>query len=466
MNLTTLLSGSEEVADAISRDFEAPPLLDLLHSDGHERWETDPVSPVDPRDDRYRFESLLTELTFRSVNLPLHEIDAQIADGLKRLVRFLKIDRASFAEFTEGKSDMVVTHSYAAFGILPFPRVPVDGQFPWYTERIRRGELLRFCHLPDEIPSQAVAEREYCLQSGIKSNLAIPLRSGGSLNCVITFDTFRDFRTWPNELVQHLWLIGEVFAGSVARKRAEEKTQLLHEQLTRLARVTLVGELAGAIAHEVNQPLCAIVSNAQAGQRLLSGENTDLEELRETLQDIAADGRRATDVVARIRGMLQKQTPARAPLDVSNAIREVVSLMYGPAMQKGVTLTLQLPSDLPLVLGDRVQLQQVVLNLALNALDAMTVPEIETRHLTIQARCDAAEGVIVTVRDTGAGIEPPLQDEIFEAFVTTKPTGLGVGLAISRSIVESHGGRIWVESEPGCGATFRFALPDAQEEPR
>jgi two-component system sensor kinase FixL len=279
------------------------------------------------------------------------------------------------------------------------------------------------------------------------------------LNCVLTFATFHHYREWPDDLVRRLWLVGEIFANSLLRAKTEEKSRRLQEQLTRLVRVTLVGELAAAIAHEVNQPLCAIVSNAQAAQRLLAAEQPDMDEVRETLHDIAADSRRANEVVARIRAMLQKQTPERSPLQLADAAREVAALIYGPAMQKGVSLSLQLAPDLPPVLGDRVQLQQVMLNLALNALDAMSQPEIETRRLSMHAVRDQNERVIVSVRDTGPGIAPQHLGEIFDAFFTTKPTGLGVGLAISRSIVESHGGRIWVESEPGGGAEFHFALP-------
>ncbi len=421
--------------------------------------------PDDPRDDQLQFESLLFELTAKFVNLPIHEIDDQIGEGLRRLGEFLDIDRSSFAEFSEDKRDMVVLHCYTAPGIAPFPRVIVDGKLPWYAGKIRHGEIVRFSRLPDQLPEEAIAEREYCLQNGVKSNLAIPLRAAGTLNWVITFATMHKHREWPDALVQRLWLIGEIFANAVVRKRAELKAQQLHDHLTRMTRVNLLGELAAAIAHEVNQPLCAIVTNAQAGQRLLSAEHANVNEVRETLHDIAADSRRANDVIVRIRSMLQNQTPEHAPLHLGDAIREAVSLIYGPSLQKGVSVALHLSPQLPMILGDRIQLQQVILNLALNALDAMSQPESETRHLSIHAECASDDSVIIVVSDTGPGIDCKLQDEVFETFFTTKPTGLGVGLAISRSIVESHGGSIWVESELGRGAAFYVKLPVAKKAP-
>jgi signal transduction histidine kinase len=436
--------------------------LDGRESDGARQAATKDECSRDAPEKPVTFEALLADLTSRFVNLPVHEIDDQIEQGLQTLGKFLGIDRSSFAEFTADKRNLLVTHCFVAPGMAPFPKIVVDGQLPWYVEQVRDGQMIRYARLPDELPAEAVAERAYCVQHGLKSHLAIPLIVGESMNCLLTFATFHDYRDWPDELVQRLWLIGEVFANSVARKRAEETAQQLRDQLARMVRVSLVGELAAAIAHEITQPLCAIVSNSQAGQRLLAGENIDLDEVRDTLRDIAADGRRASDVVTRIRGMLQKQTPERSPFHLPDAMREVVALIYGPAMQHGISVQHELDSDLPDVLGDRVQLQQVVLNLAVNAVDAMSRHDGATRQLSLGARRDG-QGVLVWVCDTGPGIAPENRESIFDAFFTTKPTGLGVGLAISKSIVESHGGRLWVDSEPGRGAAFHFTVPAAQE---
>jgi signal transduction histidine kinase len=432
----------------------------------------DPATIADSRRDgqtardllaeRLRFERLFVELS-AAFNLPLHEIDEQIELGLRRLGEFLGIDRSSFAEFSEKKQAMAVTHCYVAAEVMPYPRVFIEEHLPWCADLIGRGEVIRLARLPDDLPSDATQEREYCQRAGLKSNLAIPLKVSESLRCVITFATFRDYREWPDDLVDRLRLIGEIFANSLARKRSEVQMQQLRDQLSRMSRVTLLGELAASIAHEINQPLCAIVSNAQAGQRMLNGTEPDLVELRETLADIAADSRRANQVVTRIREMLQSRTPEQTPLRLKNAILEVVELLHGQLISRRVSITLDIAADLPLVKGDRVQLQQVILNLLLNAIDAMSHPETERRELTIQARRDGSSRLLLVVRDSGPGIEPEHRDKLFDPFFTTKPNGIGVGLAICRSIIESHGGRIWENSDPGEGAEFSINLPGLKE---
>jgi signal transduction histidine kinase len=454
-------------------DLGPPPAETAVHADGppldakpaRDRFHGDRCGDPKPSEalrDRLQFERLLLELSAAFANLPLHKIDQQIEHGLQRLGQFLSVDRSSFAELSEDKPDMVVTHCYVAPGVAPFPAVAVDDVLPWCASRIRRGQVIGYSRLPDELPAEAVAEREYCRQHGLKSSLAIPLKVGGALRCVITFATFGAYRDWSDELVERLWLVGEVFANSLARKRSEEETQHLREVLARMGRVTLLGELAAAIAHEINQPLCAIVSNAQACQRMLSKGHLEINEVRESLRDIASDSLRANEVVVRVRKMLEKRTLQRAPLRLGDAAAEVVAMIRAQVVRSGVEIALDFPPDLPPVLGDRVQLQQVVLNLALNAIDAMAALDRKSRRILIAAARDAGAGLLVTVRDSGPGIAPQHFASVFEPFFTTKPAGIGVGLAICRSIIESHGGKIWADSQPGCGAVFQFTLPIEQ----
>jgi PAS domain S-box-containing protein len=243
-----------------------------------------------------------------------------------------------------------------------------------------------------------------------------------------------------------------------ARRRAELETERLRRDLAHISRVTLMGELTGSLAHELNQPLTAIASNAYAGERYLAAPTPRLAEVREILQDIAADARRAGEVIHRTRTLLKKDPGRFRLLDLNEVIREVVALTRTDAIIRHQPIELQLAPDLPPVMGDRVQLQQVLLNLVLNGMDAMAAQPPEARRLTIQTAPEAAT-VRVGVHDHGPGIPADRLEQIFATFFTTKPHGMGMGLAISRSIVEVHGGKIWAENHLDGGATFWFTLP-------
>lgn len=242
------------------------------------------------------------------------------------------------------------------------------------------------------------------------------------------------------------------------RKRADLEAERLRRELAHISRVTILGELTASLAHELNQPLTAIVSNAHAGERYLANPAPPLEELREILTDVAADAQRAGEVIRRLRGLLKKDTSRFLPLDLNELIREVVALTQTDALIRHQPIALALTPDLPPVRGDRVQLQQVLLNLVLNGMEAMEPQPPAERQLRIQT-LRAGAAVRVGVADRGPGILPEKLETIFDAFFTTKTHGMGMGLAISRSIVEAHGGRIWAENNPESGATFWFSLP-------
>ncbi len=242
------------------------------------------------------------------------------------------------------------------------------------------------------------------------------------------------------------------------RKRAEEKLREAQADLAHVSRVTTLGEMAASIAHEVDQPLSGVVINAKACLRFLTGAAPNLDEVRDGLQAIARDGRRASDVIARIRALARRTVTEKGPLDINEVIREVVALAEGAVRRMGARLRTELAGDLPRVLGDRVELQQVVLNLLLNGLDAMHAVAGSPRELVVSTQREARNRVRVAVQDTGCGIDPQLAERIFEAFYTTKRDGLGMGLLISRSIVEQHGGRLWAAPNDGPGTTFYFTV--------
>ena len=258
---------------------------------------------------------------------------------------------------------------------------------------------------------------------------------------------------------------GEVveFVGTVIdvteRRRAEEERQAL----AHANRITTIGQLTASIAHEVNQPIGAVVTNAQAALRWLNMQPPDPEEVRQALDRIVKAGRRAGDVISRMRALVRKAPPRKDPLDINDTIREVIALTRSELHRTGTLLQTQLADGLPLVPGDRIQLQQVMLNLILNAVEAMSGSDEGSRELLISTEEDGANGVRVAVRDRGPGLQPESLDRLFEAFYTTKPDGMGMGLSICRSIIEAHGGRLWATPNLPQGAAFQFSLPRQQE---
>jgi len=255
--------------------------------------------------------------------------------------------------------------------------------------------------------------------------------------------------------------VTDITERKLAEKALQEKEVRLRETQTELAhvgRVTTMGELAASIAHEVKQPLVGVITNASASLRFLTGDSPNLVETREAMHAIIRDGNRAADVVSRMRNLFKKAPPKKELLNINEAVEEVVILMRGEARRKRAALRTELAANLPSVMADRVQIQQVVMNLILNGLEAMNEVEDRERDLVIRTQRSEGDRVRVAVQDSGVGIDPLKVERIFDAFHTTKPGGMGMGLSISRSIVESHGGRLWATANDGPGATFQFTL--------
>jgi C4-dicarboxylate-specific signal transduction histidine kinase len=243
------------------------------------------------------------------------------------------------------------------------------------------------------------------------------------------------------------------------RKVAEDALRKARDALAHVARVTTMGELTASIAHEVNQPLAAVVANANACLHWLDAAPANLGEARAAATRIIRDGSRASEVTTRIRAFLTRGRLARTPLDVGEVCAEVVAMVRFDAHAKGVTLEQSSAASLPRVMADRVQLQQVLLNLIVNAIEAMACPGGAVKQVAVGTELRDGREVRVFVRDTGPGLEPDQRERIFDTFYTTKAQGMGMGLAISRSIVESHGGHLWASPNEGRGETFQFTLP-------
>jgi signal transduction histidine kinase len=222
--------------------------------------------------------------------------------------------------------------------------------------------------------------------------------------------------------------------------------------------VTTMGELAASLAHELSQPISGAITNADVCALQLGSDKPDLQKLRGTVSRIARDAQRANEIIGRIRSQFQMSGPTREIIDVNTINRETAALLRDETVRYNISLRMELAANLPRVLGDRVQLQQVVMNLIINSIEAMK--QIDgTRELVIKSQTTEDAQILVSVSDTGAGFSQQLAEQIFDAFFTTKPQGTGMGLRIGRSIIESHGGRLWAVSTPGCGATFYLSLP-------
>lgn len=399
--------------------------------------------------ERLRFEKLLSSLAAAFSHLSAADFDTSVQRGLRQVVDFLGVDRGSLVEFGR---DGTAARSWAVEEWMDV------GEFPWITARLQRGEVINVSQL-EELPDEAAVDRQSYLMHRVKPQVAVPLLVSGIVVGGLVFSTVGPDRARSPELIQQLHLLGEVFANALSRKQGELEAQRLRQELSHIGRVSALGELTASLAHELSQPLTAILSNAQAAQRLAAAAVVDLDKVREILDDIVEDDKRAAAIINGLRALIKKGEPEFVPLDLNEVVGEVAWLMRSDTVMRNVSMSLDLSPDLPRVRGDRVQLQQVVLNLVLNSLEVMREPHAGARSLVIRTVRDGAAAVRVTVQDSGPGIAEKDLGHIFEPLYTTKADGLGMGLAIVRTIVNAHGGAVGAENNPQGGASLHFTLP-------
>jgi signal transduction histidine kinase len=406
--------------------------------------------------ERLRFQRLLSDLSARFSNVSALDFDQAVHGALRSINDFVSVDRGALIEFpTRGSS----ARSWSVDGDVDMSR------FPWLMLRLRTGDVVRISGL-DELPDDAVVDRRSALAFGMKSLVALPLRAGGVVLGGLAVATASAERAWPDELMEQLHLVGETVANSLASAQAEREAGRLRQELAHIGRVSAMGELAASLAHELNQPLTAILNNAEVAQQHLGSAAPDIGELREILADIVADDKRAAGVIQRLRALLKKGKLEHVPLDINDVVGEVAQLVRNDVVLRNVPMTVDLASGLPGVRGDRVQLQQVILNMVLNGLEAMVGNNGRERGLVIRTSRAGDAAVRVAVEDSGAGIDMKDVDRMFQPLYTTKPDGLGMGLAIARTIIDAHGGQLRASNNAGPGATFQFTLPVAAERTR
>jgi signal transduction histidine kinase len=383
--------------------------------------------------------------------------DRVIEAGLRDMGQILGADGATLWERVENRQEFRKTHRWVATNLWVPPDRADASVLPWIVAEVAGGAVVRFSGFAD-LPPEAQADVPALRSIGVRSMMVVPLTVSGAVVRALCFATASEERDFPQALIPRVKLLGEVFATVLARDEAHRREQEARAQAAHATRVGALGAFAASLAHELTQPLAASLANAETGVRLLAAPEPDLDELRATLADIVADERRAGDLVQKLRRFLRRGEVERGELDLGDVLEEVLQLVGREAQAQGVRLRLEIAQALPKIVGDRVQLQQVVLNLLSNAIDAAAAGDGAAREVAMLAgRC--GDGVSVEVRDSGAGIDGEMLARIFQPFFTTKPKGMGLGLSISRTIVEAHGGTLSAHSAPGKGSTFRIELP-------
>jgi signal transduction histidine kinase len=389
------------------------------------------------------------------------ELGSQIDRWLRAIVLSNDLDRGAIDQVDPKSGRLIVRHSWSRGHLVKLPiGLELAQPAPWFAGVLMKGKPFVFTRR-SELPEQFFASDWKTFRRYVpKSHVSVPLRIGGQIVGAVGFATVRRERSWSPRFIRRVQMVAEIFGGALERRYKAEETALLRDELHHLSRASAMAELSASIAHQLNQPIAAVLSNAEAIQSILESGPPNLEEVKATVADIIHDNLRAAEIIKSLRDFFRKRQIDKARLDIVEVVAEVMRMVRSDALFRSVALAFQAPSAQVHVDGDRIQLQQAVLNLVLNAFDAISGVDVKEVLISIATDSDY---VRVSVRDSGSGIDPGAVSHLFEPFFSTKSKGMGMGLTIARSIVSAHGGEISAERNPDRGSTFQISLPVLKE---
>ena len=416
----------------------------------------------------FGFERLLADLSASMLDIRAVDVDHLIPKALQTIGEFLRVDRVALRQLAPTGGHYSLMHYWCAAGVPAPPAIFQMADAPWTSDRLLRGEVVRFADLSD-LPVESSADTRALEAFGSGSLLLVPLRVDGSVAGLMSLATPGAKHSWTDALIPRVKLIGEVLVNVLERDRkstllaeAHAEAVQYRERLAHIVRVHTVGEMSAALAHEITQPLGAIENYAIAARRRALERVPDLAKIVDLLDKTIGQATRAGDVVMRLRGLAKRHDLDPKEIDLEHTINTCIAMVKTDCELRDVRLEVKAAGRLPAVVADEIHIQQVVLNLLRNAMDALEPGRPDNhRDITIQLGLHGPDAVRVQVADRGAGIAEGDLERVFESFYTTKPGGLGIGLAICRKLIEAHGGTLWATHNSGGGAVFQFTLPVA-----
>ncbi len=386
-------------------------------------------------------------------------VDNEIDTWLSRICLALDLDRSAVYERDAPGSQVRTSHTWLRENVPPFPKkYDPEKLLRETTQWVLAGNRVVFSH-PDEIPVDLADFKKFVRRYGPKASAVFPMWAGGRVIGGASFGRFRSPRSWSPQLVEQLALVARIFGAAIERKQAEEAARLVREELALAQRRSMMGELVASLTHELNQPLGAVLSNLGGLARLVSQGNPDPALATRAVNNAIEDAKRAGEIVRRVRALFKGNGAKKTSIDIGALVSEVVALLASEAALRKIRIEIPARQSSLTVYGDRILLQQCVLNLLMNAFDATAKVETANRKVTIEIAPEKPGWIDVAVIDRGPGIDPSVKERLFEPFVTTKSHGMGLGLLVTRSIIEDHGGRIAVKASAQGGTAFTLTLP-------